>query len=336
MHCLLPVTATALVGCLIAPAIASGAERTLTLTEGTNFAVTVAPGGATVIDLQGALWTLPGTALTDGLGDDRLPRFSPDGRELVFQSFRTGSFDLWQIPAAGGRARALTTGPADDREPTWFPDGRRLAFTSDRNGNLDIWQLDATSGDLRPLTTALADDYQPAVSPDGKRLAFVSDRAGKAGLYVQSLEPAAESPEVMAGGTEGRPVAPAWSPDGRTLAYIRTVEQTGFPALARYEVTLLDLATGTRRVISAPGDDVFPFAPAWQANGGLSFAANGVIRQWHPDGSTATLPFAVALPVTTPAYRPRGLIPATGRQPVLGIVEPVTAPDGGRGLHRAG
>ena len=314
---------------LLDPAPAAGAERTLSITEGTNFAVTVGTDGATVMDLQGALRKLPGTPLTDGLGDDRLPRFSPDGRQLVFQSFRTGNFDIWQIPAAGGKPKALTTAPADDREPVWFPDGQRIAFTSDRYGNLDIWQLDTRTGELTALTADPADDFWPAVSPDGTHLAFVSDRGGQAGLYVQALDPAGTPLELVAGGKEGRPVAPAWSPDGRTLAFIRAVEQIGFPAIARYEVTLLDLPMRTTQVVSATGDDVFPFAPAWLPDGGLAWTANGRIQRWQPDGTRGLQPFSVALSVTTPEYRQKRFEPAERQQTALGIVEPVTAPDGG-------
>ncbi len=331
---------TALLLChLLAPtsgsASASGSAsgsadvRTLTITEGTNFAVTVGPDETTVVDVQGALWKLPGTPLTDGLGDDRLPRFSPDGQQLVFQSFRTGDFDLWQMPAGGGPPKALTAGPDDDREPVWFPDGRRIAFTSDRNGNLDVWQLELATGQLTTLTSDPADDYWPAVAPDGRQLAFVSDRSGPTGIYVQSLGPDAGPATLRVNGQAGRPFAPAWSADGRSLAYLRTVGQIGFPAIARHEVVVLEIATGSTRVVSTVGDDVFPLPPAWLPGGGIAWTANGAIQRWHPDSGTRTQPFALALPVTTPAYRQKRFQPPEKRQAALGIVEPVAAPDGG-------
>lgn len=317
---------------------AAGGTRTTAVSEGTNFALTVARDGTTVIDVQGALWRLPpgktaGVRLTDGLGDDRLPRFSPDGRQLAFQSFRSGDFHIMAMPASGGAARALTAGPHDDREPAWFPDGRRIAFTSDRNGNLDIWQLDIDSGALTALTRDPADDYWPAVSPDGSRIAFVSDRGGLPGLYVQPVGTPASGgtvtgAEMVAGGKEGRASAPAWSPDGNHLAFIRTAEQIGFPAIARHEVVVLDLGTRTTRVLSAPHNDVFPFPPDWQPDGGIAWTADGGIRRWRPDGGVRHQAFALELPVTRPAYTRKRFRPP-GRQPALGIVEPVTAPDGG-------
>ncbi|MEQ1801300.1 MAG: amidohydrolase family protein [Gammaproteobacteria bacterium] len=318
---------------------AGASSRTVALTEGTNFALTIAADGTTVIDVQGALWTLPpgrsaGHPLTDGLGDDRLPRFSPDGRQIAFQSFRSGDFHILAMPAAGGRARALTSGAQDDREPAWFPDSSRLAFTSDRSGNLDIWQVDTAAGLPLPLTTDPADDYWPAVSPDGMRLAYVSDRGGLPGLYVQPLPSpgstgAVAPAELVASGKDGRPAAPSWSPDGHNLAYVRTVEQIGFPSIARHEVVLLDLATRATRVVSAPGDDVFPFPPAWLPAGGLAWTADGGIRRWEPGSAVRPQAFRIELPVARAGYRPKQYRPRATPEPVQGILEPVSAPDGG-------
>lgn len=336
-----PRAATAASLLILLPLAAPGADglRTLAIGEGTNFALTVARDGTTVIDVQGALWRLPpgktaGVRLTDGLGDDRLPRFSPDGRQLTFQSFRSGDFHIMVMPAGGGGARALTAGPHDDREPVWFPDGRRIAFTSDRTGNLDVWQLDARSGALTAITTDAADDFWPAVSPDGTRLAFVSDRGGLPGLYVQPLQtpgPGSAPPaaRMVTDGKAGRASAPAWSPDGSRLAFIRTAEQIGFPAIARHQVVVLDLETGKTRVLSAPDDDVFPFPPDWLPDGGIAWTADGGIRRWQPDGLVRPQAFTLELPVTRPAYPRKRFRPATGRQPARGILEPVTAPDGG-------
>ena len=317
------------------PADAFAGSRTVTFSEGTNFALSLAPDGQTLaLDIQGRLWSLPsvgGTArpLTDELGNDHLPRFSPDGTRLVYQSFRTGSFDLWISDASGGRARPLTSGIMDDREPAWFPDGRHIAFSSDRNGSLDIWRLAVESGDLAPLTTGPADDYWPAVSPDGRRLAFVSDRGGLPGLYVAELDKPGEPPVQVAGSRDLRPAGPAWSPDGKALAFVAAVEQLNFPAIARHRLMVLDLVAGTSTPVSAPEEDVFPFPPVWRADGSLLYTADGLIRSRRGNEAQVAVPFTAAINVTTRPVVPRRFRPAAGPQPTLGIVEPVAAPDGG-------
>lgn len=317
------------------PGDALAGSRPVTFSEGSNFAVSLAPDGQTVaLDIQGRLWSLPSVGgparpVTDGLGDDRLPRFSPDGSRLVYQSFRTGSFDIWISDASGAQPRPLTSGFMDDREPAWFPDGRHIAFSSDRTGSLDIWQLAVESGDLVPLTTGPADDYWPAVSPDGRRLAFVSDRGGLPGLYIVGLDQPGEAPVQVAGGRDLRPAGPAWSPDGKALAFVAAVEQLNFPVIARYRLMILNLATGTTTPLSGPDEDVFPFPPVWRADGSLLYTADGLIRSRRGNEVPATLPFTAELDVTTRPVVPRRFRPAQGPQPTLGIVEPVAAPDGG-------
>lgn len=87
------------------------------LSEGTNIMVAASPDGRWLaIDLVTAIWVTPaagGTSrrLTDDLQDATRPRWSPDSRRLVFQSYRDGNFHLWSIDADGNNLRQLTTGP---------------------------------------------------------------------------------------------------------------------------------------------------------------------------------------------------------------------------------
>ena len=154
----------------------------VTLEEGTDFAAAVSPDGRTiVIDLQGTIWQLPATggtakALTDALGDARQPTFSPDGKRIAFQSYRTGNWHLWAVSAEGTDLRQLTFGPFDDREPHWSNDGSKIVFSSDREGTYDLWELELEAGRLHRLTTGAGNEFTPAWSPDDRRIAFVSEQ----------------------------------------------------------------------------------------------------------------------------------------------------------------
>jgi len=82
------------------------------------------------------LWLVPtdGSApprqLTNPTAKDNSPRWSPDGRWIVFESTRSGSSQLWVISPFGGEAQQITKISTDASTATWSPDGRHLAFVS--------------------------------------------------------------------------------------------------------------------------------------------------------------------------------------------------------------
>src|SRR5215472_9594336 len=70
--------------------------------------------------------------LTDNQARDIYPRFSPDGNWIAFSSNREGNYDVYVIPAAGGKPRQLTYHSADDNVVGWSPDGKKILFQSSR------------------------------------------------------------------------------------------------------------------------------------------------------------------------------------------------------------
>ncbi len=72
----------------------------------------------------------PPRRLTGGPKHDRHPRFSPDGRKLLFESNRSGENQLWTIELAGGEARQLTTISTGASSGQWSPDGKLVGFVS--------------------------------------------------------------------------------------------------------------------------------------------------------------------------------------------------------------
>lgn len=104
---------------------------TLDTDEGTWISLDVSPDGQTIVfDLLGDLYTMPiagGTAtqLTKGLAFDAQPRYSPDGKHLVFTSDRDGADNLWTIDVQTKQTKEITRGRAHRyRSPEWTPDGR--------------------------------------------------------------------------------------------------------------------------------------------------------------------------------------------------------------------
>ena len=310
------------------------------LEEGTNFAIALSPDGSSlVLDLQGTLWSLPveggeGRALTDGLGDDRLPDYSPDGSRIVFQSYRRGSWDIWAIGADGNGLEPLTEGQFDDREPVWSQDGTRVAFSSDRSGNYDVWILSVADGEVSRVTTDPADDYMPAWSPDGSKIAFLSDR-GEVGTTELWSIGARGGQESRIASFEGKAASPSWSRDGRQIAMQLLEERTYEVSNRRFsEGIASDLvvvpARGGESVKRTSGEDVFPFRAQWMAEGALLYTSDGRIRRLATgETSPQTIPFSVTVALDRPAYSRRAArLSSEGRLPVRGIVGPVLSPDG--------
>ncbi|WP_158847741.1 amidohydrolase family protein [Saccharothrix deserti] len=300
------------------PAVASGGAAVLR--EGTNTSVALSPDGQWLaMDLVTAIWVLPvsgGTArrLTGDLQDATLPSWSPDGRSIVFQSFRDGNFHLHVVDVGGGEPRQLTRGRFDHREPAFSPDGRRIAFTSDRGGSYGVWLLDVASGEVTALTGPPDEAAAPRWSPDGERIVVTVNENAVDVVTVAT----AERVRVATAPTGSRIHGATFGPDGRTPSY--TLVRGG----------RADLVLGDRQLTT--GEDVFGFAATWIGESVL-YTADGRIRRREPDGAVRDIPFQASVPIARRA--PRRPARDVEGGPVRGIASPVVSPDGRQIAFRA-
>lgn len=288
-----------------------------TLTEGTNLMVAVSPDGQWLaFDLVTAIWVTPAAGgrsrrLTDDLQDATRPRWSPDGKTIVFQSYRDGNFHLWSIHPDGSGLHQLTTGRFDYREPAYTPDGRAVVFSSDRGGSgtYGVHSLTLSTSAIVALTDDATEEAEPVVSPDGTKVAFTVDATSIVELDLTTGQRRTAVPAQTGSSVYG----PAYSPSGQ-LAYVRL---TG-PAS--------DLVIGDQAVTS--GKDVFAVPPSWASADTIFYTADGLVRR--RSGSTDTaIAFAATVPVTSRRPRPKSPdLESTKRRPVLGIASPTASPDG--------
>jgi TolB protein len=91
------------------------------------------------------------------------PDWSPDGREIAYQSRGEGAvFSIWSHDVESGATRRLTSGPWADEEPSYSPDGRKIAFTSTRRGGKLLFVMGRDGSDPRPVFTEGGEYFTPA------------------------------------------------------------------------------------------------------------------------------------------------------------------------------
>ncbi len=153
------------------------------------------------------------------------PAWSPDGTQVAFVSYRTGTSQIWVMQADGSQLTNLTRTTSYERNPAWSPDGTRIAFTSNRTGNWDVWVMHADGSQPENLTNNPAYDADPAWSPDGRSLLFASNRSGAFRVWQMAAD--GTQPRDLLGRDLAGYVYPAWSPNGKQFLFANRSDQGG-------------------------------------------------------------------------------------------------------------
>ena len=235
---------------------------------------------------------------------DYSPDISPDGSRIVYTTMRHKSeepyvsrnFELETSALDGSHSLRLTENRLIDTSPAWSPDGTRIAFVRDGDPGADLDQgiyTMASDGsdviavmDFRRGGVSLEDPlvYQeiyagPVWSPDGKKLAFVlieteSLRGGRRNrqvLYTINADGSGLT-RMFAGmnrQTDEIMGSPAWSPDGKSLAFAHSSLDDGTKLY-----TIDPDGSGLRTMTDEAGS-----SPTSDAN-----------LSWSPDGSSLLFP----------------------------------------------
>ncbi len=216
---------------------ASGGEPELIATGGKNTAhPAISPDGQTIAFVEESsdtnIWDLgltgnqksnPQSAIRNPQSliassrADHSPHFSPDAKQIVFASDRTGRYEIWTADADGKNQRQLTDSPNAAGSPRFSPDGKSVAYDAQVGGNGDIFVVSIDGGKPRNLTnTPESREVLPAWSADGRAIYFASNRAGDYQLWKISIEGGA--PEQM---TKNGAFESFASPDGAEIYFTK-------------------------------------------------------------------------------------------------------------------
>lgn len=224
-------------------------EVSFSVSEGTWMNLDVSPDGKEIVfDLLGDIYSIPitgGTAkvLRHNFAFEVQPRFSPDGRKILFTSDAGGGDNLWVMNRDGSNGKQVTK--ENFRllnNGVWTPDGQYMIakkhFTSGRSlGAGELWIYHISGGDGLQLTVRKNDQQdvnEPSVSPDGRYI-YYSEDMYPGGFFQYNKDPNNQifvikrydrekgTNETITGGGGGA-CRPQISHDGKTLAFVRRVE----------------------------------------------------------------------------------------------------------------
>lgn len=164
------------------------------------------------------------------------PRYSPDGKLLIFSLSHHGSSSIYTYDLKTKTVIRLTKGRSIDTSPCYSPDGKYIVFNSDRGGSQQLYIMDNDGSNIKRLSYSDCRYATPVWSPRGDWIAFTRFGGKSKKFYIGVIRPDGSGERMLASGhlVEG----PTWSPNGRVIMFshldrkgnetIHSVDVTGY------------------------------------------------------------------------------------------------------------
>lgn len=197
------------------------------------------------------------------------PALSPDGRDLLFVSYREGSPAIYERNLGSGRTSLISGVQGLNVTPIYSPDGRKIVLARTAGDHTELFEFGRNPlCCMKRLTyTNAGETLNAAFSPAGDRLAITSSPLGNPQVYVMAATGGA--PQLISRyvfGERGYATSPDWSPQGNRIAYQAWIENS-------FQVVTVNPDGGDRRVMTSAGSNE---DPSWAPDGRhLVFASAG-------------------------------------------------------------
>ena len=202
--------------------------------------------------------------VTDNHTINLSPDWSPDGRSVLYSSFKDRGQTLYLFELYSGKEIKFTPRAGGRYLGGKFsPDGQSIVATLETSGNTNLYLLDGSGNVIRQLTNEAGIEVSPAWSPDGKQIVFVSDRSGSPQIYIMDAAGGAARRLTYSGSYN---TSPEWSPKGDRIVYTGRVGN-------RFAIFTISSDGGEPRKLTSESFDSED--PTWSPDGRfIAFSSN--------------------------------------------------------------
>lgn len=190
------------------------------------------------------------------------PRWSPDGKKIIYTSYLSVFPDVLEVDLVTGQRKKMANFPGLNTGAVFSPNGRTVALTLSKDGNPELYTMDAGGGDFQRLTRTKGAESSPTWSPDGESIAYVSDDGGSPQVYMISKN---------GGEAQRLTISPSYNtePDWSRPAagsQLKPMMAVTSRVNGKFQIGLYDSGTREVKMLTADGD-ADNEDPSWAPNG---------------------------------------------------------------------